>query len=75
MYSYDLCSILIKQVSTLSGATYPYVPTSEVQLDEFWLRILIVPKSETWASYSESTKTFLLDMSQWTIGGEQSWCM
>ena len=75
MYSYDLCSILIKQVSKLPSATYPYVPASEVQLDESWLRILVVPKSETWALYYESSKTFLLDMSLWTIGGEQPWCM
>ena len=34
MYAYDLCSILIEQISTLPGATYPYVPASEVQLDE-----------------------------------------
>ena len=31
--SYALCSTLVKKWSILPGATYPYVPVSEVQLD------------------------------------------
>ena len=34
MYIYDLWSILIEIISTLPGATYPYMPASEVQWDE-----------------------------------------
>ena len=47
MCSYTLCSTLILNYSTLLGAKYPYVPASEVQLDESKLRSLAMPKSET----------------------------
>ena len=47
MCSYTLCSTLILSWSTLLGAKYPYVPASEVQLDESKLRSLAMPKSET----------------------------
>ena len=38
---------MIEEISILPGATYPYVPANEVQLDESQLRSLAVPKSET----------------------------
>ena len=46
------------------GAVYLEVPANEVQLDESGFKSLAVPKSEICASYSESNRTLLLDMSR-----------
>ena len=44
----------------IPGAAYPKVPANEVQLEECTFKTLAVPKSDMWATYSESSKTFLV---------------
>ena len=46
VFIYSMFYINFK-MGILPGAIYPYVPASDVQLDEFELRSLAMPKSET----------------------------